>query len=89
MSISAAPPLARASIGVTREATIASMVNLALGTIDKVGAEGEVIVIDDGSSDGSPQVLTELRAETRAGVGEAAPTAALMDYDRDPGCSVG
>ncbi|MBM3658756.1 MAG: glycosyltransferase family 2 protein [Actinobacteria bacterium] len=45
------------------EATIASMVNLALVTIDKVGAEGEVIVIDDGSSDGSPQVLQELQAE--------------------------
>lgn len=45
------------------EATIASMVNLALVTIDKVGAEGEVIVIDDGSSDGSPQVLKELQAE--------------------------
>ena len=42
------------------EATIGSMVNLALVTIDKVGAEGEVIVIDDGSSDGSPHVLKEL-----------------------------
>jgi glycosyltransferase involved in cell wall biosynthesis len=42
------------------EATISSMVNLALVTIDKVGAEGEVIVIDDGSSDGSPLVLKEL-----------------------------
>lgn len=45
------------------EATIASMVNLALVTIDKVGAEGEVIVIDDGSSDGSPTVLAELASE--------------------------
>jgi glycosyltransferase involved in cell wall biosynthesis len=42
------------------EATIGSMVSLALGTIDKVGADGEVIVIDDGSSDGSPHVLKEL-----------------------------
>ena len=33
------------------EATIASMVNLAFVTIDRVGAEGEVIVIDDGSTD--------------------------------------
>jgi len=45
------------------EATIASMVNLALVTIDKVGADGEVIVIDDGSSDGSPHVLKDLQAE--------------------------
>ena len=40
------------------------MVNLALGTIDKVGADGEVIVIDDGSSDGSPHVLKDLGAST-------------------------
>lgn len=45
------------------EATIASMVNLALVTIDKVGAEGEVIVIDDGSSDGSAHVLKDLQSE--------------------------
>lgn len=45
------------------EATIASMVNLALVTIDKAGAEGEVIVIDDGSTDASPHVLKDLQAE--------------------------
>ena len=45
------------------EATIASMVNLALVTIDKVGAEGEVIVIDDGSTDGSAHVLKDLQSE--------------------------
>jgi len=45
------------------EATIASMVNLAFVTIDRVGADGEVIVIDDGSSDASPHVLKELSDE--------------------------
>jgi glycosyltransferase involved in cell wall biosynthesis len=43
------------------EATIASVVKLAFETIDEVGADGEVIVIDDGSTDGSPQVLKELQ----------------------------
>jgi len=45
------------------EATIASMVNLAFVTIDRVGADGEVIVIDDGSTDDSPHVLKELSDE--------------------------
>lgn len=45
------------------EATIASMVNLALVTIDKIGADGEVIVIDDGSTDTSPYVLKDLQSE--------------------------
>lgn len=45
------------------EATIASMVQLAFVTIDKVGVDGEVIVIDDGSTDSSPHVLKELLDE--------------------------
>jgi glycosyltransferase involved in cell wall biosynthesis len=45
------------------EATIASMVNLAFVTIDRVGADGEVIVINDGSTDDSPHVLKELADE--------------------------
>jgi glycosyltransferase involved in cell wall biosynthesis len=45
------------------EATIASMVNLAFVTIERVGADGEVIVIDDGSTDDSPHVLKELSDE--------------------------
>jgi glycosyltransferase involved in cell wall biosynthesis len=42
------------------EATIASMVNLAVTTIEQVGATGEVIVVNDGSTDGSASVLQEL-----------------------------
>jgi glycosyltransferase involved in cell wall biosynthesis len=44
------------------EATIASMVNLAFATIDGVGAEGDVTVVNDGSTDGSAGVLAELQA---------------------------
>jgi glycosyltransferase involved in cell wall biosynthesis len=42
------------------EPTIGSMVNLAFATIEKVGADGDVTVINDGSTDGSPYVLKEL-----------------------------
>src|SRR5262249_6855062 len=45
------------------EATIASMANLAFVTLDAVGVDGEVIVIDDGSTDDSPHVLKELTDE--------------------------
>jgi glycosyltransferase involved in cell wall biosynthesis len=44
------------------EAMIASMVEAAARTLDKSGANGEVIVVNDGSSDGSAQVLEALRA---------------------------
>ncbi|MGQ0805194.1 MAG: glycosyltransferase family 2 protein [Actinomycetota bacterium] len=42
------------------EATITSMVNAASKTIEQVGADGEVIVINDGSTDGSQEALEEL-----------------------------
>jgi glycosyltransferase involved in cell wall biosynthesis len=41
-------------------ATIASMVNLAMTTLDRLGVDGEVIVINDGSTDGSAGVLADL-----------------------------
>jgi GT2 family glycosyltransferase len=44
------------------EATIASMVNLAVATIDQVGADGDVTVVNDGSTDGSAAVLAGLAA---------------------------
>jgi glycosyltransferase involved in cell wall biosynthesis len=48
------------------EATIASMVNLALTTMDEIGVDGEVFVINDGSTDGSAAVLADLAARQPA-----------------------
>jgi glycosyltransferase involved in cell wall biosynthesis len=42
------------------EATIGVMIEAAASTLDRVGAEGEVIVVNDGSSDGSERVLKHL-----------------------------
>jgi glycosyltransferase involved in cell wall biosynthesis len=42
------------------EATIASMVTAACKTIEEAGADGEVIVVNDGSTDRSQEVLEEL-----------------------------
>jgi glycosyltransferase involved in cell wall biosynthesis len=42
------------------DATITSMVNAAVKTVEEVGADGEVIVINDGSTDGSQEVLEDL-----------------------------
>jgi glycosyltransferase involved in cell wall biosynthesis len=43
------------------EATIASMVNVAVATLERVGvSDAEVIVVNDGSTDGSAAVLAEL-----------------------------
>jgi glycosyltransferase involved in cell wall biosynthesis len=42
------------------EATIGSVVESVAATIDRVGVEGEIIVVNDGSSDGSERVLKRL-----------------------------
>ena len=42
------------------EATIGAMVEAAASTLDRVGADGEIIVVNDGSSDGSERVLKHL-----------------------------
>ena len=46
------------------EATIADLVRVAVATLERVGVcDAEIIVINDGSTDGSAGVLTELQAE--------------------------
>jgi glycosyltransferase involved in cell wall biosynthesis len=42
------------------EATIGSVVESVAATLDRVGVEGEIIVVNDGSSDGSERVLKRL-----------------------------
>jgi glycosyltransferase involved in cell wall biosynthesis len=42
------------------EATIGSVVESAAATLDRVGADGEIIVVNDGSSDGSERELKQL-----------------------------
>lgn len=42
------------------EATIGSVVETTAATLDRVGADGEIIVVNDGSSDGSERVLKRL-----------------------------
>jgi glycosyltransferase involved in cell wall biosynthesis len=42
------------------EATIGSVVETIASTLDRVGADGEIIVVNDGSSDGSERVLKKL-----------------------------
>ena len=42
------------------EATIGAMVEAAASTLDRIGADGEIIVVNDGSSDGSERVLKHL-----------------------------
>jgi len=59
------------------EPTIGSMVNLAFATIEKVGADGDVTVVNDGSTDGSAYVLKEL-ADTH-------PRMRIVTHERNQG----
>jgi glycosyltransferase involved in cell wall biosynthesis len=57
--------------------TIASMVSLTLTTMDDVGVEGSVVVINDGSTDGSANVLDELAARE--------PRLRIVTHERNSG----
>jgi glycosyltransferase involved in cell wall biosynthesis len=58
-------------------ATIASMVNLTLTTMDDVGVVGSVVVINDGSTDASASVLADLAARE--------PRLRIVTHERNSG----
>lgn len=59
------------------EATITSMVNAASKTIDQVGADGELIVVNDGSTDGSQEALEDLA--------DSLPSLRIVVHERNRG----
>ena len=59
------------------EATIGSMVKLVVSTMEQIGVDAEVIVINDGSSDDSAKVLEELVV--------AQPLLRIVTHERNSG----
>jgi glycosyltransferase involved in cell wall biosynthesis len=59
------------------EATIESMVDLAVVTLDRLGVDGEVVVINDGSTDRSAAVLADLAARE--------PLLRIVTHERNSG----
>ncbi len=59
------------------EATITSMVNAASKTIEQVGADGELIVVNDGSTDGSQEALEDLA--------DSLPSLRIVVHERNRG----
>lgn len=59
------------------EATIGLVVETAAATLDRVGVDGEIIVVNDGSSDGSEHVLKKLT--------ETEPRLRVVTHERNRG----
>lgn len=59
------------------EATIGAMVDAAASVLDRAGIDGEIIVINDGSSDGSERVLKQLT--------ETEPRLRVVTHERNRG----
>ena len=79
-----APPVNQAVQSITAffpcyndAATIATMVRSAVTTIERLGAKGEVVVVNDGSTDNSAQVLTELK--------QREPTVRVITHEHNRG----